>query len=127
MHQLVLPLDELMADDMELAFWTPYRGIDWGFIRGSEFVGYVWRAAGKSYYEEMLGQWKDDKQSWFSEYDIARYRALGSTKPWTQLLLPLSMNYKREHPTPKIRGRAAHWVAHDLDSQLYLDETTKTA
>jgi len=115
MRQLVLPFNELMADDMELALLAPYRFIDWGTSWSSEYMGYPLRAAGKSYYEEVLGQWRDipeDKQRKFiDDYDLERFRAMSSTKPWTQLMLPLTAGY-RVRPS-RIRGRAAYWVALD--------------
>lgn len=97
MYQLVLPIDEFFAHSMELALYPYIPGLDWG---GAEWMDYgIFRRRlseklyGRSFYDEVLGEWDDKEELFFSKYQVERLRALRSTKPWTQLLLPLGSHH----------------------------------
>lgn len=93
MRQLVLPFEDLLADDMERSLLLPYWGLDWGM----EAKLRLWPKS-NSYANALLGEWRDregTRDLFLSQYDVELYQALTSTTPWTQLWLPLTAGFFR--------------------------------
>lgn len=93
MHQLILPLEELLADDMERSLAQRWWGIDWGVARGWTSIdnGAFWR-----YVKEILGEWEPPRYQFFdfdehhfmALYDPELFLHVNASKPWLQLYLP---------------------------------------
>lgn len=104
MKQLVLPLEDFLAEDMERAF--SFWGIDWGidwYVPESLTFGSI--AAGWLLYErmrqeqldysiELLGEWRKPDLAFFDPmhfdavYDPELFMFRNRNKPWLQLYLP---------------------------------------
>lgn len=80
MRQLVLPFEELLADEMEHALYGMIWGIDWGFADMRAF---------RREFSPRPAQWAQKLGLVGIDYYAKYYAARISNEPWTQLLLPL--------------------------------------